>query len=54
MIEILLGISFVVNILLVWYIVQLIRRFLNISEELEGLFIVLEEYSVLVVLVILN
>jgi hypothetical protein len=45
MIEILLGISVVVNILLVWYIIQLIRRFLNISEELEGLFIVLEEYS---------
>ena len=45
MIEILLGISVVINILLVWYIIQLIRRFLNISEELEGLFIVLEEYS---------
>ena len=31
--------------MLVWYIVQLLRRFLNISEELEGLFISLEEYS---------
>jgi len=45
MIEILLGVSVVINILLVWYVVQLIRRFLNISEELEGLFIDLEEYS---------
>ena len=45
MIEALLAISVIINVLLVWYIAQLIRRFLNISEELEGLFITLEEYS---------
>jgi len=45
MIEILLAVSIVIIIMLVWYIVQLLRRFLNISEELEGLFISLEEYS---------
>ena len=46
MIEVLLGVSVVANILLVWYVVQLIKRLLNISEELEGLFVNLEEYSV--------
>ena len=45
MIEIFLGVSIVVNGFLVWYLIQLLRRFLNISEELEGLFISLEEYS---------
>ena len=45
MIEILLATSVVINIMLVWYIVQLLRRFLSISEELEGLFVSLEEYS---------
>tara|TARA_R110000824_G_scaffold67377_5_gene174503 strand:+ start:26287 stop:26598 length:312 start_codon:yes stop_codon:yes gene_type:complete len=45
MIEIFLGVSIIFNGLLVWYIVQLLRKFLNISEELEGLFISLEEYS---------
>ena len=45
MIEVLLGVSVVANILLVWYVVQLIKRLLNISEELEGLFVNLEEYS---------
>jgi len=45
MIEILLGISIVINGMMIWYIVQLLKRFLNISEELEGLFISLEEYS---------
>jgi hypothetical protein len=45
MIEIFLGISVVISGLLIWYIIQLVKRFLNISEELEGLFISLEEYS---------
>ena len=45
MIEILLGVSIVIIGLLSWYVIQLLKRFLNISEELEGLFVSLEEYS---------
>jgi len=45
MIEILLVASFIVNVFLVWYAVQLVRRFLIVSEELENLFVLLEEYS---------
>ena len=45
MIEILLAISVLFNAMLIWYLVQLLKRFLNISDELEGLFISLEEYS---------
>ena len=29
----------------IWYVVQLVGRFLIISEELENLFVLLEEYS---------
>jgi hypothetical protein len=45
MIEILLGVSNLINGFLIWYVVKLIKKFLNISEELENLFILLEEYS---------
>lgn len=45
MIEILLAISVVLNVMFVWYIIQLLKRFLNISDEIEGLFISLEEYE---------
>ena len=45
MIEILLGVSILISGFLIWYVVRLIKKFLNISEELENLFILLEEYS---------
>jgi len=45
MIETLLGISILINICLIWYIVKILKRFLHISEELEELFIFLEEYT---------
>ena len=45
MIEILLAISVVLNVMFVWYIIQLLKRFLNISDEIEGLFVSLEEYE---------
>jgi hypothetical protein len=45
MIEVLLAGSIILNILLIWYIIQLVKRFLNISDELENLFVLLEEYS---------
>jgi len=28
-----------------WYVVKLVKKFLNISEELEALFVLLEEYA---------
>ena len=30
---------------LIWYVVRLIKKFLHISEELENLFILLEDYA---------
>jgi len=45
MIEILLGVSILINVFLIWYVIKLVKRFLNISEELEGHFSSLEEYS---------
>lgn len=45
MIEVILGISLVVNIFLVWYIVQLLRRFLTFQEELDDFAIKIEEYT---------
>jgi len=45
MIEILLGVSILISGFLMWYVAKLIKKFLNISEELEGLFVLLEEYS---------
>ena len=44
-VEILLGVFIAINVFLIWYIVKLIKKFLNISEELEDLFVALEEYS---------
>ncbi len=45
MIEILFTISALVNIFLVWYIVQLLRRFLVFQEGLDEFAIKLEEYE---------
>jgi len=45
MIEILLGVSILISGFLIWYVVKLIKKFLNISEELEALFVLLEEYT---------
>lgn len=45
MIEILFTISIIVNIFLVWYIVQLLRRFLAFQESLDEFAIKLEEYE---------
>jgi hypothetical protein len=45
MIEILLGVSILINGFLIWYVIRLIRKFLNISEELEEFFLLLEEYA---------
>jgi hypothetical protein len=44
-VEILLGISILINTFLVWYIIKLVRRFLNVSDELEEFFVLLEEYA---------
>ena len=45
MVEILLGVSIIVNILFIWYIVQLLKRLLNISDNMEDFFDSLEEYN---------
>ena len=45
MIEILLFFSVIVNIFLIWYIVQLLRRFLAFQEDLDEFAIRLEEYE---------
>ena len=45
MIEVLFTISIIVNIFLVWYIVQLLRRFLAFQESLDEFAIKLEEYE---------
>ena len=45
MIEILLAVSVIVNVFIIWYAIQLVKRFLVVSEELENLFVLLEEYS---------
>jgi len=45
MIEVLLALSILVNGFLIWYVIRLLKKFLNVSEELEDLFVVLEEYS---------
>ena len=45
MLELLLAISVLMNIFFIWYLVKLLKKFLNISDELEGLFVLLEEYS---------
>jgi hypothetical protein len=45
MIEILFTLSILTNIFLVWYIVQLLRRFLVFQEELDDFAEKLEEYE---------
>jgi len=45
MIEILFGVSLVINILLGWYIVQLLKRYLTFQEELDYFMERLEEYD---------
>lgn len=45
MIEFLFAFSALVNIFLIWYIVQLLRRFLTFQEELDDFSIKLEEYE---------
>jgi hypothetical protein len=45
MLEFFLILSLILNILLGWYITQLIRRFLHVSEDLDEFFDVLEEFS---------
>jgi len=45
MIELLLTVSGILNILLIWYIVQLLRRFLGFQEELDEFADKLKEYE---------
>ena len=45
MIELLFTLSTIINIFLVWYIVQLLRRFLAFQEDLEGFALSLKEYE---------
>jgi len=45
MIEILFGLSFIGNLFLLWYIVQLLRRFLTFQDDLDSFVIKLEEYE---------
>ena len=45
MINFLLALSVVFNVLLVWYIVQLLRRFLSFQDELDIFSVTLEEYQ---------
>ena len=40
-----LAISVVLNIIFIWYIVQLLRRFLIFQEELDNFSEILEEYG---------
>ena len=39
-----LTLSVVLNVILIWYIVQLLKRFLTFQEELDNFSITLEEY----------
>ena len=45
MIEALLGVSILINGFLMWYVIKLLKKFLNVSDELEGFFTTLEEFS---------
>ena len=40
-----LTLSIILNVIFVWYIIQLIRRFLNFQEELDTFSETLEEYK---------
>ena len=45
MIEFFLILSIILNLLMGWYITQLIKRFLNVSEDLDEFFNLLGEFS---------
>ena len=45
MIEIFLVLFILSSVFLTWYIFQLVKKFLQISDELENLFLLLEEYA---------
>ena len=45
MLEFFLILSLVFNVIMGWYIGQLIKRFLNVSEDLDGFFDSLGEFS---------
>ena len=45
MIEFILSVSIIVNLFLVWYVIQLLRRFLTFQEELDDFALKLEEYT---------
>ncbi len=45
MIEVLFSVSIVVNLLLAWYIVQLLKRFLAFQEEIDNFVERLTEYE---------
>ena len=45
MINFLLALSVVFNVLLIWYIIQLLRRFLSFQDELDIFSVTLEEYQ---------
>ena len=45
MLKMFLTLSIVLNLLLAWYVVQLLKRFLQISEELDEFFDSLIEFS---------
>ena len=44
MIDFLLAFSVLLNVVFVWYIIQLLRRFLAFQQELDEFSILLEEY----------
>ena len=39
-----LALSVILNIVLIWYVIQLLKRFLTFQEELDNFSITLEEY----------
>ena len=43
--EFILSVSIIVNLFLVWYVIQLLRRFLTFQEELDDFALKLEEYT---------
>ena len=45
MIDFLLAFSIFLNIIFVWYIIQLLRRFLAFQQELDDFSVLLEEYK---------
>ena len=45
MTHLLLALSIILNIIFVWYIIQLLRRFLTFQEELDNFSETLEEYK---------